>query len=49
VLIIPVMVEPCEVRGFLKFYHFADLTSDRDSELQAVIQAAEQLPAHPSV
>ncbi len=26
--IIPVMVEPCEVQGFLKNYNWADLTSD---------------------
>jgi hypothetical protein len=43
--IIPVMVEPCEVQGFLKNYNWADLTSDRDSGLQAVIRAAEHLPA----
>jgi hypothetical protein len=44
--IIPVLVEPCEVQGFLRNYYWADLTSDRDSGLRAVIQAAEQLPAH---
>jgi len=43
--IIPVMVERCEVEGFLRYYNWADLTSDRDSGLRAVIQAAEYLPA----
>jgi len=43
--IIPVLVEPCEVQGFLRNYNWADLTSDRDSGLRAVIQAAERLPA----
>jgi hypothetical protein len=43
--IIPVLVEPCEVQGFLRNYNLADLTSDRDSGLLAVIQAAERLPA----
>jgi hypothetical protein len=43
--IIPVLVEHCEVQGFLKNYNWADLTSDRDSGLRAVIQAAERLPA----
>jgi hypothetical protein len=47
--IIPVMVEPCEVQGILRFYNWADLTTDRDSGLRAVIQAAERLPAQPSV
>ncbi len=47
--IIPVLVEPCEVQGFLRFYNWADLTSDRDSGLRAVIQAAEHLPAQPPV
>jgi hypothetical protein len=42
--IIPVLVEPCEVQGFLQYYNLADLTSDRDSGLRAVIQAAEHLP-----
>jgi len=42
--IIPVMVEPCEVQGFLRNYNWADLTSDRDSGLRAVIEAAERLP-----
>jgi hypothetical protein len=42
--IIPVLVEPCEVQGFLRNYNWADLTSDRDSGLRAVIQAAERLP-----
>lgn len=42
--IIPVLVEPCEVQGFLRNYNWADLTSDRDSGLRAVIQAAESLP-----
>ena len=46
--IIPVLVEPCEVQGFLRNYNWADLTSDRDSGLRAVIQAAEHLPALPS-
>lgn len=43
--IIPVLVEPCEVQGFLRNYNWADLTSDRDGGLRAVIQAAERLPA----
>lgn len=43
--IIPVLVEPGEVQGFLKNYNWADLTSDRESGLSAVIQAAERLPA----
>ena len=43
--IIPVMVETCEVQGFLKNYNWADLTSDRDGGLRAVIQAVEHLPA----
>jgi len=43
--IIPALVEPCEVQGFLRYYNWADLTSDRDSGLRAVIQAAERLPA----
>jgi hypothetical protein len=47
--IIPVLVEPCEVQGFLRNYNWADLTSDRDSGLRAVIQAAEHLPAPPPV
>lgn len=47
--IIPVLVEPCEVQGFLRNYNWADLTSDRDSGLLAVIQAAEHLPALPPV
>lgn len=47
--IIPVLVEPCEVQGFLQYYNRADLTSDRDSGLRAVIQAAEQLPAQSPV
>lgn len=46
--IIPVLVEPCEVQGFLKYYNWADLTSDRDRGLRVVIQAAEQLPAQPA-
>lgn len=45
--IIPVLIEPCEVQGFLQYYNWADLTTDRDSGLRAVIQAAEQLPAQP--
>jgi hypothetical protein len=47
--IIPVLVEPCEVQGFLRNYNWADLTSDPDSGLRAVIQAAEQLPAQQPV
>jgi hypothetical protein len=47
--IIPVLVEPCEVQGFLQYYNWADLTSDRDSGLRALIRAAEQLPAHSPV
>ena len=47
--IIPVLVEPCEVQGFLRYYNWADLTSDPDSGLRAVIQAAEHLPAQPPV
>jgi hypothetical protein len=43
--IIPVLVEPCEVQGFLRNYNWADLTSDRDTGIRAVIQAAERLPA----
>ena len=43
--IIPVLVEPCDVQGFLRNYNWADLTSDANSGLRAVIQAAEQLPA----
>jgi hypothetical protein len=43
--IIPVLVEPCEVQGFLRYYNWADLTSDRDSGLREVIQAAEHLRA----
>jgi len=43
--IIPVLVEPCEVQGFLRNYNWADLTSDRDGGLRAVIEAAERLPA----
>ena len=43
--IIPVLVEPCEVQGFLRNYNWADLTSDRDSGLRAILQAAEHLPA----
>ena len=46
--IIPVRVEPCDVQGFLRYYNWADLTSDRDSGLRAVIEAAEQLPAKSS-
>lgn len=41
--IIPVLVEPCEVQGFLRDYNWADLTSDRDCGVRAVIQAAEHL------
>jgi hypothetical protein len=44
--IIPVLVEPCEGQGFLRYYNLADLTSDRDTGLRAVIRAAEELPAH---
>ena len=47
--IIPVLVEPCEVQGFLRNYNWADLTSDRDSGLREVIRAAEYLPAMPPV
>ena len=43
--IIPVVVERCEVQGFLKYYNWADLTSDRDVGLRAVIRAAKELPA----
>jgi hypothetical protein len=43
--IIPVLVEPCEVQGFLQYYNRADLTSDAESGLRAVIEAAEHLPA----
>jgi hypothetical protein len=43
--IIPALVEPCEVQGFLRNYNWADVTSDRDSGLRAVIEAAERLPA----
>lgn len=44
--IVPVLVEPCEIQGFLRHYHLADLTANRDRGLRAVIQAAEELPAH---
>jgi len=46
--IIPVLVEPCEVQGFLRNYNWADLTSDRDVGFRAVIQAAEHLRASPA-
>jgi hypothetical protein len=49
VSIIPVLVEPCEVQGFLRNYNWADLTFDRDSGLREVIRAAEQLPAQQPV
>ncbi len=47
--IIPALVEPCEVEGFLQYYNWADLTSDRESGLRALIQAAEHLAAQPLV
>jgi hypothetical protein len=47
--IIPVLVEPCEVQGFLRYYNWADLTSDQDSGVRAVIQAVEHLRTHQSV
>ena len=47
--IIPVLVEPCEVEGFLRYYHFADVTSDRDKGLREVIEAAEHLLAQSAV
>jgi hypothetical protein len=43
--IIPILVEPYEVQGFLRNYNWADLTSDRDNGLREVILAAECLPA----
>lgn len=47
--IIPALVEPCEVEGLLQYYNWADLTSDRDRGLSAVIEAAKHLPALPTV
>jgi hypothetical protein len=46
--IIPVLVEPCEVQGILRYYNVADLTSDRDSGLRTVLEAAEHLGPTPS-
>jgi hypothetical protein len=47
--IIPVLVEPCEVQGFLRYYNWADLTSDQDGGVRAVIEAVEHLRAQQSV
>ena len=45
--IIPVMVEPCEVRDFLQDYNRADMTTDPDAGFRAVVAAAEHhLRAH---
>jgi hypothetical protein len=43
--VIPVKVEPCEVRGILANYIWADLTADRERGLRAVLEAVERLPA----
>ncbi|MDX1985018.1 MAG: toll/interleukin-1 receptor domain-containing protein [Bryobacteraceae bacterium] len=45
VLVIPVLVEPCEVRGVLRYYNLADLTSDPDRGLHSIIEAVERLSA----
>jgi hypothetical protein len=41
--IIPVMIEPCKVSGFLSYLNWADLTKDREGGMQDVIEAASQL------
>ena len=43
--IIPIMIEPCKVRGFLSYLNWADLTTDREAGMQHVIEAASYLGA----
>jgi hypothetical protein len=43
--IIPVLIEPCKVRGFLSYLNWADLTKDREGGMQHVIEAASHLGA----
>jgi hypothetical protein len=46
--IIPVLIEPCEVRGLLQYYNWADLTKDREKGLRRVVEAVEHLRGEPS-
>jgi hypothetical protein len=41
--VIPVMIEPCEVRGFLSYFNWADLTKDREGGMQRVVEAVSRL------